>query len=185
MNFAALSLAALAGAALAAAAAVITLYLLRRTPRVQVVSSVEFWRRAVERSRPRALFATRVPWVAMLLSLAVALLLVGEMGDPRVGTGYSGTTVLVLAADRTMAARDGRGRRRLDDAVALARATVQADTVTGQVAVVRAGLHPEVLVPLTHRAADADRALVALDADDGTADLDAAVAVGRAMVRAT
>jgi hypothetical protein len=185
VNFAALSTAALAATALAAAAAVITLYLLRRTPRVQVVSSVEFWRRAVERSRPRALFATRVPWLALLLSLAVALLLVGEMGDPRVGTGYSGTTVIVLSADRTMSARDDRGRRRLDDALALARATVQSDTVTGQVALVRAGLHPEVLAPLTHRAADADRALVGLDADDATADLSAAVAVGRAIVRAT
>ena len=185
MTFAALSTAALVASALAAAAAVVTLYLLRRTPRTQVVSNVEFWRRAVERSRPRALFATRVPWLALLLSLAIALLLVAELGDPRVGTGFSGTTVIVLAADRTMAARDDRGRRRLDDALALARATVLADTVTGQVAVVRAGLRPEVIVPLTHRAADAERALGSVEADDGAADLAAAVALGRAIVHAT
>jgi len=185
VTFAALSTAALVASALAAAAAVVTLYLLRRTPRAQVVSNVEFWRRAVERSRPRALFATRVPWLALLLSLAIALLLVTELGDPRVGTGFSGTTVIVLAADRTMAARDDRGRRRLDDALALARATVLADTVTGQVAVVRAGLRPEVIVPLTHRAADAERALGSVEADDGAADLAAAVALGRAIVHAT
>ena len=142
MNFAALSPAALLGAALAATLAVVALYLLRRTPRTQVVSNVEFWRRAVERSRPRALFATRVPWLALLVSLLIALSLVGEMGDPRVGSGFSGTTVIVLAADRTMTTRDERGRRRLDDALALARATVLADTVSGQVAIVRAGLHP-------------------------------------------
>lgn len=185
MTFAALSTAALVASALAAAAAVVTLYLLRRTPRTQLVSNVEFWRRAVERSRPRALFATRVPWLALLLSLAIALLLVAELGDPRVGTGFSGTTVIVLAADRSMAARDDRGRRRLDEALALARATVLADTVTGQVAVVRAGLRPEVIVPLTHRAADAERALRSVEADDGAADLDAAVALGRAIVHAT
>lgn len=185
MTFAALSTAALVASALAAAAAVVTLYLLRRTPRAQVVSNVEFWRRAVERSRARALFATRVPWLALLLSLAIALLLVTELGDPRVGTGFSGTTVIVLAADRTMAARDDRGRRRLDDALALARATVLADTVTGQVAVVRAGLRSEVIVPLTHRAADAERALGSVEADDGAADLAAAVALGRAIVHAT
>ena len=182
MNFAALSPAALLGAALAATLAVVALYLLRRTPRTQVVSNVEFWRRAVERSRPRALFATRVPWLALLVSLLIALSLVGEMGDPRVGSGFSGTTVIVLAADRTMTTRDERGRRRLDDALALARAPVLADTVSGQVAIVRAGLHPEVLVPLTHRAADADRALVGVEADDGTADLAAAVAVARGIV---
>ena len=182
MNFAALSPAALLGVALAATLAVIALYLLRRTPRTQVVSNVEFWRRAVERSRPRALFATRVPWLALLVSLLIALSLVGEMGDPRVGSGFSGTTVLVLAADRTMTARDDHGRRRLDEALALARATVLADTVSGQVAIVRAGLRPEVLVPLTHRAADADRALVGIEPDDGTADLSAAVAVARGIV---
>lgn len=183
MTFAALSTAAVVAAALAAAAAVVTLYLLRRTPRPQVVSNVEFWRRAVERSRPRSLFATRVPWLAMLVSLAIALLMVVEMGDPRSGAGVSGTTVIVLDADRTMGARDERGRRRLDDALALARETAQADTVSGQIAVVRAGPHPEVLVPLTRRAADAERALTAIEPDDSTADLSAAVAVARGIVR--
>lgn len=185
MTFAALSPAALLGAALAASLAVVALYLLRRTPRTQVVSNVEFWRRAAERSRPRSLFATRVPWTSLLVSLLIALLLVGEMGDPRAGAGHSGTTVIVLAADRTMAARDERGRRRLDDALSIARATVQADTVSGQVAIVRAGLRPEVLLPLTHRAADADRALAGLDADDGVADLTAAIELARAIVRGT
>lgn len=183
MTFAALSLPVLLGAALAAAAAVVALYLLRRTPRPQVVSNLEFWRRAVERSRPRSLFATRVPWLAMLVSLAIALLMVVEMGDPRTGAGVSGTTVIVIDADRTMATRDARGRRRLDDALVLARETAQADTVSGQIAVVRAGAHPEVLVPLTRRAADAERAFAAVEPDDSTADLAAAVAVARGIVR--
>lgn len=183
MTFAALSTPALLAVALLAAASVVALYLLRRTPRAQVVSNVEFWKRAVERSRPRSLFATRVPWVAMLVSLLIALLMVGEMGDPRTGAGVSGTTVIVLDADRTMGARDERGRRRLDDALALARETAQADTVSGQVAIVRAGVHPELLLPLTRRAADADRALAGVEADDGTADLPGAVALARAVVR--
>lgn len=182
MTFAALSPAALLGAALAASLAVVALYLLRRTPRLQVVSSVEFWRRAVERSRPRSLFATRVPWTSMLVTLLIALLLVGEMGDPRAGAGHSGTTVIVLAADRTMAARDERGHRRIDDALSIARATVLADTVSGQVAIVRAGLRPEVLVPMTHRASDADRALARAEPDDGTADLPAAIDLARSII---
>ncbi len=183
MTFAALSPLALIAAALATAAVVLVLHLLRRTPRAQTVSNVDFWRRAAERSRPRSLLATRVPWIAMLLCLAIALLIVGEMGDPRTGTGFSGTTVIVLDADRTMGARDDHGRRRIDDALAIVRETVQADTVTGQVAIVRAGVHPEVVVPLTHRGADAERGLQRVETDDGTADLAAAIAVARGIVR--
>lgn len=183
MTFAALSPLALIVAAFATAVAVLVLHLLRRTPRAQTVSNVDFWRRAAERSRPRSLLASRVPWIAMLLCLAIALLLVGEIGDPRTGTGFSGTTVVVLDADRTMAARDEHGRRRMDDAVAIVRETVQADTVTGRIAIVRAGVHPEVLVPLTHRGDDAARGLQRMETDDGTADLSAALAMARGIVR--
>ncbi|MEI8259789.1 MAG: VWA domain-containing protein, partial [Deltaproteobacteria bacterium] len=183
MTFAALSPLLLIVAAVATAAVVFALHMLRRTPRAQTVSNVDFWRRAAERSRPRSLLATRVPWIAMLLCLAIALLIVGEMGDPRTGSGYSGTTVIVLDADRTMGARDEHGRRRMDDALALVRQTVQADTITGQVAVVRAGVHPEVVVPLTHRGADAERGLQRVETDDGTADLSAAIAIARGIVR--
>lgn len=182
MNFAALSTAGLVGALAATTALVVTLYLLRRTPRTQVVSNIEFWRRAAERSRPRSLLATRIPWLAMLLSLLVGLLLVVELADPRTGSGFSGTTVIVLDADRTMAARDEHGRRRLDEALALVREIVQSDTVTGRVAIIRAGVRNEVLVPLTHRSADADRGLRSTETDDGTADLDGAVSIARAIV---
>lgn len=183
MSFAALSTAALVALALATAAAVVALYLLRRTPQRQTVSNVEFWRRAASRSRPRSLFATRIPWAAMLVSLAIALLLVCELGDPRAGAGLAGVTVIVLDADRTMAAVGASGRRRVDDAVAIARATAQASTVAGEVAIVRAGARPAILVPLTRRAADVDRALASVDADDDTADLDASIALARAIVR--
>nr|MBK7068130.1 BatA domain-containing protein [Deltaproteobacteria bacterium] len=147
MTFAALSAAAVIGLALATAAAVVAMYLLRRTPRPHTVCSVAFWRRAAERSRPRSPLATRIPWVAMLLSLAIATLLVLELGDPRPGSAPPGATVVVLAADRSMAATDARGRRRLDDAVAIARATAQAGPVDGRVALVRAGARTSVLAP--------------------------------------
>jgi hypothetical protein len=185
MTFAGLSTLVLVGAALLTTAAVVVLHLLRRTPRPQVVSNVEFWRRAAERAQPRSPFATRVPWTALLVSLAIALLLVSEMGDPRWGAGPSGVTVLVLDADRSMNARDARGRRRLDDAIVVARDAVQRSTVYGTVAIVRAGVRNTVLSPLTRRAADAERALAHVEADDGTADLDAAVTAARTLARAS
>ncbi len=183
MTFAALSLAAVLGLAFATAAAVVAMYLLRRTPRPHTVSSVAFWRRAAERSRPRSPLATRIPWAAMLLSLAIATLLVLELGDPRPGAGAPGSTVLVVAADRTMATTDARGRRRLDEALAAARATAQASTVDGRVAVVRAGVRAGVVAPLTRVAADVDRALADVDVDDGVADVAGAISLARSIVR--
>lgn len=183
MNFAALSLPALLGLALFTGAAVVAMYLLRRTPRPQVVSSVAFWRRAIERSRPRSPFATRIPWLAMLLSLAIATLLVVELGDPRLGAGPPGTTVIVLAADRTMATRGLLGRRRLDEALSVVRGAAQASTVDGRVALLRAGARNTLLVPITPLAADVERVLAGLDTDDGSADLGAAVTLARTIVR--
>jgi hypothetical protein len=183
VNFAALSLPALLGLALFTGAAVVAMYLLRRTPRPQVVSSVAFWRRAIERSRPRSPFATRIPWLAMLLSLAIATLLVVELGDPRLGAGPPGTTVIVLAADRTMATRGLLGRRRLDEALSVVRGAAQASTVDGRVALLRAGARNTLLVPITPLAADVERVLAGLDTDDGSADLGAAVTLARTIVR--
>ncbi len=185
MRFAGLGPLALFGLALATAAAVVALYLLRRTPRSQTVSNIAFWRRAAERARPRAPFARRVPWIPLLVSLVVALGLVAELGDPRPRGGEGGVTVLVLAADRTMGARGADGRRRLDEALAAARLVVRAEAGAGRVAVLRAGVRADVAVPLTSHVADAERALATMDADDGTADLAAAVAIARGVVRAT
>ena len=111
MTFAALSASILAAIAGAIGLTVLALYLLRRTPKPQVVSNVTFWMRAVQSSRPRFLRAARIPWVAFLISLLVALLFVAELGDPRFGEGVRGTTVIVLAAGRSMGAQsDGESR---------------------------------------------------------------------------
>ncbi|MCZ7687557.1 MAG: BatA domain-containing protein [Sandaracinaceae bacterium] len=53
MTFAAFGWTALLGTAAAIGLVVLALYLLRRTPKPQVVSNVTFWMRAVQSSRPR------------------------------------------------------------------------------------------------------------------------------------
>lgn len=182
MTFAAMP-AALVGALMALAAAlVIAVYLLRRTPQVQIVSNIQFWLRAAESARPKWLASFRIPLIALLLSLIVALLMVSLSGDPRFGDGARGTTVIVLAAGRTMGARAEGGERRIDRAVVEVRRWVERSTIEGDVAVIRAGMRPSVLVPLTQRAGDLELALHDLTVDDGPADLESALEVADALL---
>ncbi|MCB9596527.1 MAG: VWA domain-containing protein [Sandaracinaceae bacterium] len=174
MTFAAFAWSTIAAIAGGAALTVLALYLLRRTPRPQVVSNVTFWMRAAQSSRPRFLRASKIPWVAFLISLLVALLFVGEIGDPRFGRGVRGTTVIVLDAGRSMGATDG-SERRVDRALREVRRWVDRSTAGGRVAVVRAGMRPETLLALTEDPADLDRALTGFELDDGPADLRGAV----------
>ncbi|MCC6873622.1 MAG: BatA and WFA domain-containing protein [Sandaracinaceae bacterium] len=163
------------------ALAVLALYLLRRTPRPQVVSNVRFWMRAVQSSRPRFLRASRIPWIAFLVSLLVALLFVTEIGDPRFGRGVRGITVIVVGAGRSMGAQDG-GQTRIERAMREVRAWVDRSTVGGRVAVVRAGMRPTTLLAITEDPADLDRALEGFELDDGPADLEGALALADRIV---
>ena len=165
-----------------AVGAVILLYLLRRTPRPIVVSNVEFWLRALENSRPKWLASFRIPLLALLLSMLVAAAIVFLAGDPRFGAGVRGTTVVVLDVGRTMGATEESGGRRIDHATAEVRRWVERTTITGEVAVVRAGMRASVLLPVTDAAADLEGALADLDIDDGPSDMAAALALADEIV---
>ena len=184
MTFAALPLWGILAALGAVAAAIIALYLLRRTPRPQLVSNVQFWVQAVQRSRPRWLRATRIPLLSLLVSLCVGLLLVTEIGDPRFGDGVRGTTVVVLAAGQSMNATE-LGRSRMERALDELAGWVGRATASGQVAVVRAGIRPSILMPLTSDDADLTRALDGFAADEGPADLAGATRLADRIVAAS
>lgn len=175
MTFAAFPLWAMIAMGAAALAAVVTLYLLRRTPRPQVVSNVEFWLRAAQSAKPKWLASWKIPLLALLLSLLAALGMVMLIGDPRFGSGVRGTTVIVLDAGRTMDAVGVDGERRLDRGLLELRRWVERTTIAGEVAVVRAGMRPTVLLPVTDDAADLERALAGLELDDGPSDLPSAI----------
>ena len=182
MTFAAMSAGALAAVAAVTVAAVVTAYLLRRKALEQTVSNVEFWRRAIERTRSRTLLSRRIPWTSLILSLVTALLIVLDLGDPKPGHGALATTVIVLDADRTMGTTDAPGHTRLDDALRIVRDVIQSDTRSGQVAIVRAGATVQVLVPLTQDRFEALSAVASVRTDDGTADLAGAISLARSIV---
>ena len=182
MTFAALPLLVVLGAMAAAAIATVMLYLLRRTPRPRVVSNVKFWLKAAQSARPKWLFSVRIPLFALLLSLLAVLAIVALVGDPRFGSGVRGTTVIVISTGRTMGAEGDDGRR-LDRALLEVSRWVERSTITGEVAIVRAGMRPSVLMPVTDDAAGLMPALEGLEVDDGPADLAAALDLADAILR--
>jgi hypothetical protein len=182
VTFAALPAALVAALIAAAAIAVVLLYLLRRTPKPQVVSNVEFWLKALETSRPKWLASLRIPLLALFLSILVACSIVFLAGDPRFGAGVRGTTVVVLDVGRTMAAREDSGGRRIDHAIGEVRRWAERTTITGEVAIVRAGMRASVLLPVTDAASDLEAPLASVTTDDGPSDLDAAVALADEIV---
>lgn len=99
---------AVVGVVAAMAAALFALHHLRVRPAVQRVPTLLFWRRAIEESTARHLFARfRHPrtW-AMLVALAGAIVL--ALADPTTGDGARRHRVLVVdTSDATRATRDG------------------------------------------------------------------------------
>lgn len=180
MSFAALPLWAVVAALFGTAIVVLLLYLLRRTPRITPVSNVAFWLEAMQRARPRVLSSTKVPLISLLLTLLVALVLAAEIGGPRFGQGVRGTTVVVVAAGASMNAESG-GRLRIDRARDEARTWIERASGTGEVAVIRAGIRPTILSPLTNDP-QPDAILSGLGTDDGPADIEAAAALADAII---
>lgn len=182
MSFVGLPLGAVIALAAAGAAAVLLLYLLKSTPRPQPVSNVDFWLRAAEQAKPAWMLSTRIPLPALLLTLLIALLLVLLAADPRADVGLEGTTVVVLDAGRSMGARLDGGTR-LDRAAELTERTARRATIAGRVAVIRAGLRPSVLLPLTESPEGLDRALRDQRPDGGPSDLSAALELAGELTR--
>lgn len=165
----------LTAALLAATALSVTgLYFLRRRPRAYLVSNLDFWRAALARSKPRTLFYLRIPWLAFLTSALIALLLAVLVAGPHFGTQLSGPTVLVVSADRTMAASDNAVSR-IDQAAREATDWMGRASRQGSFVVIRAGIRPTVLVGQTRDANRSREALATIKPDDGPADLQAAV----------
>jgi hypothetical protein len=182
VSFAAFSLGAMFAIAGATIAAVTALYLLRRTPLPRVVSNIEFWMRAMESAKPKWLASFRIPLLAFLFSLAAALGIVLLLGDPRFGSGVRGTTVVVLDAGRSMNAVGIDGERRIDRALTEVRRLVERTTISGEVTIVRAGMRPTVLLPMTSDAHDLDRTLRALELDERPSNIAAGVALADAII---
>ncbi len=161
--------------ALSLLALVPLLWLVRhRTPHRRVmVAAPFFW---TSRPQPEtARWATSVarhPLVWVQTALAVAL--IGALAGPRVAASAD-TVALVLDVSMSMGARDGNGTR-LAEALARARAIVAAQPPATRVVVWTAGAAP-LRIGDSPAGGGLPPAVLSVEATDGWADLEAAVAV--------
>ncbi len=177
MSFATLPMWAVLAGSAAITVVVVGLYLLKQQPRPVIVSNVKFWLKAAAETKPRWLLSKRVPLLALLLSLLAALLVFVDLAEPSFGDDVRGTSVIVVEAGQSMGATEARTTR-------LSRAKDQAERwaeralAGGEVAVIRAGIRPEVVVPITGDRGEVASGLDRLEnVDEGPLDLAGALSL--------
>lgn len=181
-----MSLGELGWALLAAALAVTTLvtvalYLLRRTPEPQLVSSVKFWLAAYQKSRPRFLSSWKVPWWALLVSLLIGWLIVLLIADPRFGNGQRGQRVVVLSMGETMQNEGVGGQTRWELAKAQALTLAEEITASGEIAIIGAGAVPRVITGFTRDIGTVRLALSRVRPEPSRPNLSGAVQVAESL----
>ncbi|HXP84991.1 MAG TPA: VWA domain-containing protein [Bryobacteraceae bacterium] len=145
MQFLNLSLGELLGLVGGISAAVVALYLLDRSKRRQIVSTLHFWAASDVRTDLRHRRKIQQPWSLILQLISLALLLTAIAG-PRLGVFDGGGRNLVVILDTSAymgasAGTGGTGGRRttlMDEAKALARAYVRSLPSRDNVMLVRA-----------------------------------------------
>ena len=139
MSFLNLGLGELLGLAGALSAAVVALYLLDRSKRKQVVSTLRFWADADVRTQLKHRRRIQQPW-SLLLEIVSLLLLLAAIAGPRLGiTGGAGRDhVLILDTSAWMGSRAVRQGTLLDEARDSARAYLRSLPRRDRVMLVRA-----------------------------------------------
>ncbi len=139
MSFLNLGLGELLGLAGAISAGVVALYLLDRSKRKQVVSTLRFWAAADVRTQLKHRRRIQQPW-SLLLEIVSLLLLLAAIAGPRLGiTGGAGRDhVLILDTSAWMGSRAVRQGTLLDEARDSARAYLRSLPRRDRVMLVRA-----------------------------------------------
>lgn len=118
-----------------AAAAIVTLYLLKPSPRRLIVSSTMLWSRAVRERRRR--YDRWRWWISLLTALVIGLAIALAVGRPTLGTsGGPGKLAVVLDNGLTMASRSSDGRARWAHALERARSLLESGDESGEYLVV-------------------------------------------------
>jgi hypothetical protein len=141
MSFLNLSLGELLGMAGALSAGIVALYLLDRSKRKQVVSTLRFWAGAGVRTQLKHRRRIQQPW-SLLLEIVSLLLLLLAIAGPRLGVigGAGRDHVLILDTSAWMASMGSRGRQStlMDEARDSARAYLRSLPRRDRVMLVRA-----------------------------------------------
>jgi Ca-activated chloride channel family protein len=163
--------------------AIIALYLLKMKRKEMRVPASFLWPNRVEEIRANSLFQRlRFSWL-MVLQLLAAILACAALARPQIVTkGLSGqSTVVVIDSSLTMGSTDVKPSR-LEVAKEKARQIVNAAPVGERIAVINAGIHPEVIGTLGHDPAGQLRAINSIVQTDAPPTVGEALRIAAALV---
>lgn len=170
-----------------AAVVVTTLYLLKQQRRRVEVPFIRLWQQVLQRSEATSLWRRLLRLLSLLIQLLLLALLVLSLGDPRLGRGQRGRTlVLLIDASASMQARlparSGRALSRLQAAQAQARDYVRSLGGDDLAVVVALDGQPAPLGGLSYDEHELFAQIEAVAARDTGADLPSALELSRALL---
>lgn len=159
---------------LLACVAIAALYLRRRRPRREVVSTVLFWDQAIDTSRPRAWWRRLRHVVSLLVQLLIAVLLVLALAELSWHDHEAQRTVIVIDNSASMAAAS-----RLDEAKRKARDVISGMNDGDRAAIMLGSAPPRVVCGLTSQQRMLRRAIDAIEPAAANDALSEAIAIAR------
>jgi hypothetical protein len=162
---------------------VLILYLLKMRRRDVRVPATFLWPDRVDEVRANALFQRLRPsWLLLLQLLALSLAVLAFARPQMQQRGLAGNaTVIVLDASASMAATDVHPSR-FEEAVRMARETIQSSRAGDRVALIEAGTSPRVVFPLGNDPARQLLALEQVQPTDAESDVGEALRLASALV---
>lgn len=165
-----------------ALAVIVCLYILKQKMEPVEISSTYLWRKALQSLEADHPFQKLRRNLLFFLQLLLALLLVLSLMRPATPGGEAGELLFVFDLSASMQADDGNGSR-LESAVSDARKRVDGLPDGARVSILTAGAQVSQPVARTADTITVKRALDALKAENGGADLDGALSLAYALAR--
>lgn len=142
----------------------VALYLYRRQAKRMPVSTLLFFRLLAREHQESAWLRKLKRWLSLLLTLMMLLVLMLALGRPVwSGGGETGAVVMVVDRSASMAARDARGRTRLEEAKQRLRELLAGVPDTVPVTLVAADARAEVVAARERNRREVLRALASLE----------------------
>jgi hypothetical protein len=163
---------------------IVVLYILKTRMRRQQVSTLLFWDRIFDESRPRAWWQHLRQLLSLLVQLAILLFLVSALVDPLWSWQQRQQRRIVLVFDNSasMQAIEPGETTRLELAREAARALVRSLRGSDQMAILTAGSTPQVAIGMTDHQNSLFKAIDAVPATDGPTAVLPAVTVAERML---
>jgi hypothetical protein len=163
--------------------AVLALYILRKEYRELNISSTYLWRRTLEDQTASRPFQKLKSNLLMFLQLSAVLLLALSLMRPLLpGAQVGGETVMIFDVSMSMQTSSS-GQSRIGQAVSEARRMVEGMGVADRLTILSAGKKVTHLLSRSTDRQEASKALSAIAAENGDADVDGALSLAKAMGR--